>query len=118
MMWVDSVPLTPNGKIDRQMLLSMEERAEAETDQLVAPRNPVEEVLAGIWADVFGSERVGVHQNFNDLGGHSLLAIQVIARTREAFHVQVPLRAIFDAPTVAGMAERVEAAMRAGKGLV
>jgi amino acid adenylation domain-containing protein len=119
--WVEAVPLNANGKIDRQALFALEAQAEAAEaeggGQSVAPRTPVEEVLAGIWADVFGLEKVGVHDNFNDLGGHSLVAIQVIARTRDALKVQVPLRAIFDSPTVAGLAERVETVMRAKQGL-
>ena len=111
---LDALPLTANGKVDRRALAAIDhERDEAEIP--VAPRTPAEEVLAGIWADVFGGRaRVGVHDRFGDLGGHSLLAVQIIARARAAFGVEVPLRAIFDAPTVAGLADRVEAAVRTG----
>jgi amino acid adenylation domain-containing protein len=110
------MPLTPNGKIDRQALAALAAAQEVQRDD-TAPRTPVEEVLAGIWADVFERGRVDVHDRFADLGGHSLLAIQIMARVAEAFQTHVPLRAIFEAPTVAGLAERVEEAMREGDGL-
>jgi amino acid adenylation domain-containing protein/non-ribosomal peptide synthase protein (TIGR01720 family) len=113
-----ALPLTPNGKIDRQALALLDGPAEPASAEAVAPRSPVEEVLASIWADVFGKERIGVHDGFSELGGHSLIAIQIIARVREAFQAQVPLRAIFDAPTIALLAQRVEAAMREEEGLV
>jgi amino acid adenylation domain-containing protein len=111
-----AIPITSNGKIDRRALEEIEV-ADAVEDGFVAPRNPVEEVIAGIWSDVFEREHIGVHDRFSDLGGHSLLAIQIIARTRDAFQAEVPLRAIFEAPTVAGLADVVSAALREGEGL-
>jgi amino acid adenylation domain-containing protein len=114
---LDALPLTPNGKIDRKALPALEQRT-IEADDYVAPRSPVEDVLASIWTDVFERETIGVHERFADLGGHSLLAIQIIARARDAFQIDLPLRAIFEAPTIAGLAEQVEQAMRAGEGLV
>ncbi|MFO0762663.1 MAG: non-ribosomal peptide synthase/polyketide synthase, partial [Byssovorax sp.] len=113
-----ALPLTPNGKIDRQALPALEQpREHGDEDEHEPPRTPVEEVLEGIWCDVFERERIGIHESFNDLGGHSLLAIQIIARARDAFDTNIPLRAIFEAPTIAGLAEQVELARREGEGL-
>ena len=79
-----------------------------------APRGPVEEVVASVWGTVLGLDRVGAHDSFFDIGGHSLLATQVVSRLREAFGVEIPLRTLFEAPTVAGLAERIEAMRRGG----
>ena len=84
----------------------------------MAPRTPTEEILAEIWAQLLGIERVGIHDNFFDLGGHSLLATQVVSRMREAFQVEIPLRRLFEVPTVAGLAESIEAARQAGQNLL
>jgi amino acid adenylation domain-containing protein/non-ribosomal peptide synthase protein (TIGR01720 family) len=109
---LDALPLTPNGKVNRQALPAPAFAAELEADA-VAPRNPVEEVLASIWSAVLGLESLSVHDNFFALGGHSLLATQVIARVRAAFHVELPLRRLFELPTIAGMAGSIETAMKA-----
>ena len=97
---LDAFPLTPNGKIDRQALPVP--TAVAAT-AYVAPRNDVETVLANLWAEILKLPRVGIHDNFFELGGHSLLATQLVTRMRQALRIQLPLRALFDAPTVAKM---------------
>jgi acyl carrier protein len=84
-------------------------RAQLE-DEFVAPRGVLEERVAGIWSEVLGVEVVGAHDNFFELGGNSLQATQVISRLRETFAVELLLRTLFEEPTVAGLAERVEAA--------
>ncbi|MEW5861365.1 MAG: amino acid adenylation domain-containing protein [Cyanobacteriota bacterium] len=113
---LESLPLTPNGKIDRRALPEPEfVRPELEST-FVSPRTPVEQVIAGIWTQVLGL-KLSIHDNFFDLGGHSLLATQVMSRLREAFQVELPLRYLFESPTVAGLAERIETACRAQQGL-
>ena len=115
---LDALPLMPNGKVDRRALPAPD-RTRPELDKaFVAPRTPTEELLAEIWAQLLDIERVGIHDNFFDLGGHSLLATQVVSRMREAFQVEIPLRRLFEVPTVAGLAESIEAARRAGQNLL
>ncbi|HYG64842.1 MAG TPA: amino acid adenylation domain-containing protein, partial [Thermoanaerobaculia bacterium] len=107
---LDALPLNPNGKLDRRALEkivpSREERAGI--DEYAAPRTPSEEILAGIFAEVLGQERVGIHDGFFELGGHSLLATQVVSRVRQAFGVELAIRELFEAPMVARLAERIE----------
>jgi amino acid adenylation domain-containing protein len=112
---VDRLPLTPNGKLDRRALARLAApRQGAGTVAEGLPRTPVEEMLAEIWGELLGRERIGVHEGFFDLGGHSLLATRMVSRVREAFGVELPLRRLFETPTVAGFAPAVEAAMAGG----
>ena len=108
---VAAFPLTANGKVDRQALSQIE--IEHEDANVQSARTPVEEVLCGIWRETLGLKEVGVSENFFELGGHSLLATQVVSRVREVFGVELPLRTIFEQPTVAAIAEVVEALLRA-----
>jgi len=102
-MQLEKFPLSPNGKVDRRVLSVPEGmRPEVEAD-FVGPRNRSEEMIAGIWSEVLGVEQVGIHDNFFELGGHSLLATQVISRVREVFQVEVPLRRLFESPTIADL---------------
>jgi amino acid adenylation domain-containing protein/non-ribosomal peptide synthase protein (TIGR01720 family) len=106
---LDSLPLTANGKVDRKAL-PVPERAGASAEIVAA--TPSEELLAAIWGEVLGVDRVGVHDNFFDLGGHSLTAIQVVSRIRQAFGVEIALRSVFERPTVAALAQLLSREMR------
>ncbi|HKP12428.1 MAG TPA: amino acid adenylation domain-containing protein, partial [Blastocatellia bacterium] len=112
---LNGLPRTANGKIDRRALKSLD-GAKLETGEAyVAPRTIVEELLAGIWADLLETEEISVEENFFDLGGHSLLATQVVSRIRQAFQVEVPLRRLFESPTVAGLAAIIAQARATGE---
>ncbi len=104
---LDAFPRTPSGKVDRKALPPPGAAGTEPSATFVAPRTPVEERLASIWAQCLELERVGVHDGFFDLGGHSLLATQVLSRVREAFQVEVPLRRFFEEPTIAALARIV-----------
>jgi amino acid adenylation domain-containing protein/FkbH-like protein len=108
---LETLPLLPNGKLDRQALPPPEGGHAAPADAFVAPQGPTEELIAAIWAEVLGAERIGAADDFFDLGGHSLLATQVTSRVRSRLGVELPLRALFDAPTVSLLARTVEAAL-------
>jgi amino acid adenylation domain-containing protein len=103
--WVvlPALPLTPSGKLDRRALPAPGDERSAVAGSLVAPRNAAEGVVAGLWAEVLEVGRVGVRDDFFDLGGHSLLATRVAARLREVFRLEVPLRLLFERPTVEGL---------------
>ena len=109
-LFLEALPLTSNGKVDRRALPEPEASRPELEDAFLAPRNAVEDAVAAIWRQVLGLERIGVRDNFFDLGGHSLLAMQVISRARDAFQVELPLRALFESPTVAGLAAEIEKA--------
>jgi amino acid adenylation domain-containing protein len=103
---MEELPLTPNGKVDRAALPAPEQVARG--GEVVAPRTPIEELLVTLYAEVLHVERVSREDNFFELGGHSLLATQLISRIREVFQLEVPLRALFDYPTVAELSAVLE----------
>jgi acyl carrier protein len=104
---LDSLPLNPSGKVDRSALPAP---VLGSGEAYVAPRTAVEEGVASIWSEVLRVEKVGVEDNFFSLGGHSLLATRIVSRIRQTFGVDLPLRELFESPTVASVAECIEAA--------
>jgi amino acid adenylation domain-containing protein len=104
--WLDVMPLTTTGKINRRVLPIPEETA-GHAATKIAPRNQAEEVLAELWKSVLGVPEAGIHDNFFEQGGHSLLATQLVSRIREAFNVEVSLRMLFERPTIVGLAQEV-----------
>jgi amino acid adenylation domain-containing protein len=106
--FLEVLPLTSSGKIDRKRLPAPEQ-SDIQQVTYVAPRTQTEKVLAGIWAEVLGLEQVGIEDNFFDLGGHSLLAMRMVSRVLQEFSVELPLRELFAAPTIAGLSLRIEA---------
>ena len=107
---LDALPLTPNGKIDRKDLMArpLPDR-DARTSEFVAPETEVEMILAEMWAEVLGKEveGIGIHDSFFELGGHSLQATRVLARVRDAFGIELPVRALLEAPTITGLTEAI-----------
>ncbi|MFL6200193.1 MAG: amino acid adenylation domain-containing protein, partial [Thermoanaerobaculia bacterium] len=111
---MDSLPLTSNGRVDRRALPDPAADRPETGAAFVAPQTAAEEMLEGIWCEVLGVPQAGANDNFFDLGGHSLLGTQVVSRVRERFHVELPLRAIFESPTLAALARRIEDLRRTG----
>ncbi len=107
--FLNSLPLTPNGKVDRKALPAPERVKENLKEGFVAPRNHTEKTLVAIFEEILGGKEIGIHDNFFELGGDSLRATQVMTRLREAFQVDLPLRRLFDNPTVATLGDRIEA---------
>ena len=107
---MESFPLTPNGKVNRRALPEPTTSRPELGQTFVEPHTPIEEILAGIWRDVLGLEQVGIYDNFFDLGGHSLLATQVIALTRKAFGIELPLLSLFESPAIAPLAQKIATA--------
>ena len=107
-------PLTPNGKVDRNALPKPDLQL-LDLGEFAAPVTETEKVLANIWSEALGMKRVGRHDNFFELGGHSLMATRVASRVDGAFRVRLPLRTLFEHPTLAGLAERIDNLLWAGK---
>jgi amino acid adenylation domain-containing protein len=116
---LDKLPLTHNIKVDRRALPAPDASTRhGASDAYVAPRTPHELIVASIWTQVLGVQTIGLHDNFFELGGHSLLATQVMSRLRESFKVELPLRTLFESPTVSELARRVERAGESRDGSV
>jgi len=107
-LFLDSLPLTANGKVDRRALPAFDQEAVQSRREYVAPRTETEAALAVICAETLGVERLGVHDDFFEMGGDSLMAIRAIFRVRKEVGVELQVRGFFDSPTVAALAEAVE----------
>jgi len=114
---LEKLPLTPNGKVDRKALPKPDYANIERENEFVAPRTAEEEILANIWSGILHIDEIGVHDNFFELGGHSLLATQLISRIRDAFGVELPLKDLFEAPTVASLILKIEQARLQSDGL-
>jgi len=101
---LDTLPRTPTGKVDRRALPAPDNSRPELHTSFVAPRTPVEKELAKIWANVLSLDQVGIHDNFFDLGGHSLAATRVVSQVIKTFRLEIPLRSLFESPTVEQMA--------------
>lgn len=114
---LETLPLTANGKIDKASLVTLQPTAFSAGDTSRATGTPVEEILAGIWGEVLNLTDVRMDDNFFEVGGHSLLATQLISRVREVFQIELPLRHLFEEPTVTGFAALIEREMKLNPGL-
>src|SRR4030095_8697510 len=112
---LEAMPVTANGKIDRKRLPLPNGAGRRPEHEYVAPRRPIEEMLAGIFEETLKLDRVDLSDNFFEIGGHSLLATQVVSRAKNRFKVEIGVRNIFEDPTVEGLARRIEEAMRPGE---
>jgi amino acid adenylation domain-containing protein len=112
---MDALPLTTNGKIDRKALpeYQADELAASVSEQ--AAQTPIEEIVAGVWAEVLGLKNVGINTSFFELGGHSLLALRLVSRLQSAFQIELPVDAVFEAPTVSGLAVVIENIIQANE---
>ncbi len=104
---IEALPLTPSGKIDRRALPEPRQIQSQLNEAFVAPRTPIEELLAAAWREVLNIEQVSVHENFFDLGGHSLLAARMVSKVRNDLDVQFTMVDVFRAPTIAGLADLI-----------
>ncbi len=111
---VDALPLLPNGKVDRRNLPSGTAARLLEHRRFMAPRTEIEEKIARVWREVLGVKQLGIQDNFFELGGHSLMVIQVIARIRKVFEVEIPVRSLFEEPTIERSARAVEDSLAKG----
>ncbi len=108
---LEALPLTPNGKVNRKALV-LPDLTQISSSDIVPASTPVETLLAGIWAEILGIKKIGINHNFFELGGHSLIATRVISQIRQVFQVELPLRYLFETPTIAGLAKEIEKAIK------
>lgn len=101
-----SLPLTSNNKVDYRALSALNITEDVEEKTITSPRTPTEEILVGIWEDLLGLEKIGIYDNFFDLGGHSLLATQMFSRVRDIFSLELPVRCLFECPTIATLSSQ------------
>jgi amino acid adenylation domain-containing protein/FkbM family methyltransferase len=111
---LDEMPLTANGKVDREKLPAPEEGRTQKGQEYAGPQNEDQQILAEIWQEVLAVERVGINDNFFELGGHSLLGIQLVSRVRKLMRIELPLRNVFEAPTIAAFSQLIEKAKDRG----
>jgi amino acid adenylation domain-containing protein len=114
--WLDALPLTPGGKIDRRALPSPDQTRPVLEEGFVAPQTALEQQVAAIWSALLGLDRIGIDDNFFELGGHSLLATQLLSRIDDAMHVDVSLVRFFERPTIAGLVANIETAFQEVQG--
>jgi amino acid adenylation domain-containing protein/thioester reductase-like protein len=105
---LEALPLTPNGKIDRKALPVPDSSQLVVDTEYVAPTTSLEKMLVGIWQEILGIKQAGINDNFFELGGHSLLLTQLIGKLKHAFQIELPLRILYESPTVASLAEKIE----------
>lgn len=107
LVFLDTLPLNANGKVNRNALLAFESQDASSATESVAPRDEAEEAIAQIWQEILGVQSLGIHDDFFELGGHSLSGVQVVARIQESFGIDVPVNVLFEAPTIAEFVDRV-----------
>ncbi|WP_407900825.1 amino acid adenylation domain-containing protein, partial [Scytonema sp. NUACC26] len=114
---LEALPLTPNGKVNRKALSTPEFTQVLPPSRIILPSTLIENLLAGIWAEVLGIDKIGIDNNFFELGGHSLIATRVISQIRQVFQVELPLHYLFEKPTIARLAKEIEKAIKVGLGV-
>ncbi|HSE16232.1 MAG TPA: amino acid adenylation domain-containing protein, partial [Pyrinomonadaceae bacterium] len=114
---IDNLPRTISGKVDRRALPTPMQAQLERSGEFTAPQTSIEEMLASVWSRILGIKNIGREQNFFQLGAHSLMATQITSRIRSIFQVELPLQSLFESPTIAGLAQIIEAAMKANLGV-
>ena len=106
---LETLPLTPNGKISRRQLPIPDYSLLQETNEIISPETPMQEMVASVWSTVLKIESISIHSNFFELGGHSLLATKVISKIRDNLKVEIPLKSLFENPTIQTLSQALEA---------